>query len=198
MKLYLSKGRIWTGTQADAKAAQGGTDYESIEVPTSKPELIVWLNEQWAKLLDRDAPTETVTIATADMRADKGGAPSISHEVPVNPEPAVPTREAQVARFEAVARKMGWVPKAEAPTPSKRDLAEEITGLEGQALYNALSAAIGRLGETAGVHGWAAFSKNIYSWTPSSKSVEQGLGMLMLASLNNLGLSKISNSDSDT
>jgi hypothetical protein len=58
VRLYLSRGRHWTGTQADAKAAQGGTNtYETIEVPDAKPERMRWLNEQWAKLLgDKAAP----------------------------------------------------------------------------------------------------------------------------------------------
>lgn len=44
MNLYRSKGRIWTGTQADARAAQGGKDFEAIEVPTDKAGLLAWLN----------------------------------------------------------------------------------------------------------------------------------------------------------
>jgi hypothetical protein len=58
MKLYLSKNLIWTGTQADAKEAQGGTGYETIEVPTPKPELIAWLNEKWREF--HDAANHTV------------------------------------------------------------------------------------------------------------------------------------------
>lgn len=46
MRLYRSKGRVWTGTQADAKAANDGSkDFEEIEVPTDKPSLMKWLNE---------------------------------------------------------------------------------------------------------------------------------------------------------
>ena len=44
MKLYRSLGRIWTGTQADAKKAQDGKDFEEIDVPTDKPGLMAWLN----------------------------------------------------------------------------------------------------------------------------------------------------------
>lgn len=44
MKLYRSKGSIWTGTQADAKAAQGGKDFEEHDVPTDKPGLLSFLN----------------------------------------------------------------------------------------------------------------------------------------------------------
>jgi hypothetical protein len=46
MNLYLSHGHIWTGTQADAKEAQGGAkDYKSVDVPTDKPGLIAFLND---------------------------------------------------------------------------------------------------------------------------------------------------------
>lgn len=57
MRLYLSRGRIWTGTQADAKAAQGGPTYETVEVPDAKPERLAWLNAQWARLMgDKPEP----------------------------------------------------------------------------------------------------------------------------------------------
>lgn len=50
MNLYRSLGRIWTGTQADAKEAQGGKDFERIEVPTDKPGLIAFLNDMEARV----------------------------------------------------------------------------------------------------------------------------------------------------
>lgn len=43
MILYLSNGCDWTGTQADAKAKQGGKDFETIEVPTDKTGLMAFL-----------------------------------------------------------------------------------------------------------------------------------------------------------
>jgi len=46
MRLYRSKGHVWTGTEADAKAANDGMKgWEKIEVPTDKPSLIAWLNQ---------------------------------------------------------------------------------------------------------------------------------------------------------
>ena len=46
MNLYRSKGYIWTGTQADAKAANDGDkNFEHIDVPTDKAGLIAFLNE---------------------------------------------------------------------------------------------------------------------------------------------------------
>jgi hypothetical protein len=44
MNLYLSLGHIWTGTLADAKAAQDGKDFEHVEFPTDKPGLLAILN----------------------------------------------------------------------------------------------------------------------------------------------------------
>ena len=47
MNLYRSRtatGLVWSGTQAGAKALQGDKDFEHIDVPTSKAELIDFLN----------------------------------------------------------------------------------------------------------------------------------------------------------
>lgn len=63
MRLYLSKGRIWTGTQADAKAAQGSTAYETIDVPDAKAERMAWLNAQWARLLGDKPDPEPAPVA---------------------------------------------------------------------------------------------------------------------------------------
>lgn len=182
MKLYRSKGSIWTGTQADAKAAQGGTDFEAIEVPVDKPSLIAWLNANVS------APTGAETIP----------------ETPAAPEPETPTistnpeqmRPSQMERFEAVARKLGWSPPGTepetpaAPAAPKVPLYEQILDLTPKELAPVLSAAIGRLGEVAGNNGWGVFAKDVYSWTPGARSVEQGLGMLMLAAFDQLGEKK--------
>jgi hypothetical protein len=51
MNLYRSLGHIWTGTQADARAANNGDkDFEHIDVPTDKPSLLQFLNEMEARL----------------------------------------------------------------------------------------------------------------------------------------------------
>lgn len=50
MKLYRSKGSIWTGTLIDAKEAQGGKDFEHIDVPTDKAGLIAFLNAMEERL----------------------------------------------------------------------------------------------------------------------------------------------------
>ena len=182
MKLYLSRGSIWTGTQADAKAAQGGTDYQTIEVPDAKPERIKWLNEQWARFAD--APPVAIAVEP---------------EPEVEEPPAPPTeidaskmRPAQMERFEALATKLGWAPpgeKSAAPkTISVDDVEEMIFEVEGNNLIRILSSAVSRLGEVAGTRGWAAFAKNTYAWTAGAKNLEQGLGMLMLAAFDCFGM----------
>ena len=183
MKLYRSKGSIWTGTQADAKAAQGGNDYESIEVPTDKPSLLAWLNE--FDVRPGAAPVRDQAPAPEPVEAP----PAPEQEQPAEIDPTK-MRPSQLERFEALARKLGWTPPGEAVAvaeASTRDLPAEILELDPKKLAPVLSAAIGRLGEVAGNHGWAVFGKNVYGWTAGSKSVEQGLGMLFLAALDHLG-----------
>ena len=43
MKLYQTQNGRWVGTQADAKA--DGKNWKAVEVPTDKPSLIAWLNQ---------------------------------------------------------------------------------------------------------------------------------------------------------
>lgn len=45
MNLYLSRGRVWTGTLIDAREAQDGKDFEHIDFPTDKPGLLAILND---------------------------------------------------------------------------------------------------------------------------------------------------------
>lgn len=60
MKLYRSLGRIWTGTQATARQAQGGKDFEEIDVPTDKPGLMAFLNTFDVRPGDVPAPEPVV------------------------------------------------------------------------------------------------------------------------------------------
>ena len=117
-------------------------------------------------------------------------------------EAAVAARRPQMSdeqreRFEALARRMGWSPpgaKAPAPVaappppPVETDAVEQIMNAEGKPLLRMVEAAIGRFGEVAGVHGWAAFTKDVYSWTPSARAIEQGMGMLTLAAFSKMGM----------
>lgn len=203
MKLYRSQGRVWTGTQADAKAAQGGADFETIEVPVDKPSLIKWLNEFDVRPFDRYNHDANVNQSTAPASFAMSGvaapsslpsaAPNLSSVgvTPVDPEPVM--REAQKARFEALARKMGWTPPDEvgeapaSPPAIVLDLESEIHKLDKKPLIRALTAGMSRLNEIAGINGWAAFARDVYSWSPHAKSVERGLGMLMMAGLMTVG-----------
>lgn len=48
MKLYRAAGHLWLGTQAEAKAVarEHGTKWTAVDVPTDKPGLIAWLNDE--------------------------------------------------------------------------------------------------------------------------------------------------------
>lgn len=201
MKLYRSKGSIWTGTQADAKAAQGGTDYETIEVPTDKPSLLTWLNEFDVRPGERSGPI-MIQDAAGNAR------PLVIPETEPEEAPAPPAeidaskmRPAQMERFEALAKKLGWTPPGEQSAAPKAisvdDVEEMIFEVEGNNLIRILSSAVSRLGEVAGTRGWAAFAKNTYAWTAGAKNVEQGLGMLMLAAFDCFGM-KSEKSDQPT
>ena len=66
MKLYLSLGHIWTGTQKDAKDAQGSKDFVEREIPTDKPGLMAWLNAEWAKFQAAASAPEPVAFGDRD------------------------------------------------------------------------------------------------------------------------------------
>lgn len=76
MKLYRSldtSGRKplhrWTGTQADAKVAQTANGaFEHIEVPTSKPELLAWLNEREERVVFARAVAEMGSDVAAGLQ----------------------------------------------------------------------------------------------------------------------------------
>lgn len=116
MKLYLSKGRIWTGTQADAKAAQGGNDYEHVEVPDPKPERIAWLNQHWN---DRPAAEDRPQDAAPPVEAHPEPKPSpapvrapvgdLSEQIMELEGPALlNVLEAAIGRLHETAGHRGW------------------------------------------------------------------------------------------
>lgn len=184
---WLTNRRRFVGTQTEAKSLK--EPFEVIDVPTDKQGLMEYLNrieegrENAASPAPADPAPETPTIATSPEQM----------------------RPSQLERFEAVARRLGWTPPGEAPPPtpaaaptvsldSVEALIDEIAGND---LIRILSASISRLGEVAGIKGWAAFAKNTYAWSAGAKSTEQGLGMLMLAAFDNFGL-KTERSDQST
>lgn len=65
MNLYLSNGRVWTGTQKDAKDAG---PFVAVEVPTDKPGLLAWLNARWAERTVSAEP-DVATMSDAEFDA---------------------------------------------------------------------------------------------------------------------------------
>ena len=55
MKLYVNSQGEWVGTQAEAKQINA----ELVEVPTSKPELLAYLNKHRVEATEGAAPTAT-------------------------------------------------------------------------------------------------------------------------------------------
>jgi hypothetical protein len=72
LNLYLSLGHIWTGTQADARAAQGGKDFLSVEVPTDKAGLLEFLNNR-----DRIKPEPTPPPSLVAVGPYRNGDPTL-------------------------------------------------------------------------------------------------------------------------
>jgi len=163
MKLYLTDGKHWTGTQADAKAA--GDTFVPIEVPTDKPSLIPFLQKLQDKITElrtkRDTAPEPVEIVTATGETKPLVIPEIVEVA--TPVPTV----SSVGQIENL-----------------------IDTMDGASLIRVLTSAIPRLAEVAGTAGWAAFAKETYAWSPGAKRVEQGMGMLMLAAFNNFEAGK--------
>lgn len=152
---WIPERRRFVGTQTEAKAEKSA--FEVVDVPTIKPELIEYLNAREARaeaeLQELRDEIEALRARVADAEADQE-----AHE----PEEVT-------------------TPTAVPVAGSRFDLVEAVLDLDAARLAPVLSAAIGRLGEIGGIHGWAAFGKSTYAWSPGAKSVEQGMGMLMLA-----------------
>lgn len=157
---WLSERRRFIGTQTEAKAEK--TPFEMREVPTVKAELIDYLNGVEIAHEAELAALRTEIETLRDGPAEHGDA-----------EDAVETDVGTPAVVTAA--------------PSG-DLIEQIMDLPPARLPAVLSVAIGRLGEIAGNRGWAAFAKDAYAWSPGARNVEQGLGMLMLAAFDTMGI----------
>ena len=112
MNLYLSRGRVWTGTQADARDAQGGKDFEHIDFPTDKPGLLAILNDfpnrfpgMFGERMARSEPVEAPIyeeeeLAVADPETN-GKVRTVSPS-PVDPGSCVAChRTARVAKIAA-------------------------------------------------------------------------------------------------
>lgn len=125
------------GTQADA--GKVNKDFSQIDIPTDKNGLMGWVQQMLDELLNvsvkdhpihDEEPEETITIATADMRADKDGAPSISHTIPAGPKPAPMTP--QLNKILTVEYIQNW-------------LIEDADQREIERIYNAIGCRIGEM-----------------------------------------------------
>lgn len=164
---WLPGDRRFVGTETEARKAR--KTFEKRSVPTVKADLIAFLNAL------EDERETAVAAAREEGRLEglaQAGA-NAPEDAPPAPRDTQPTREPAPAGTTA-----GGV----------STLVERILELSAAELPGVLSAAIGRLGEVAGPHGWAAFGKTVYGWTPGARSVEQGLGMLMLAAFDSFGM----------
>ena len=166
MIFYRDAAGLYYPTQADARAVD--KNFTQTDVPVSKPELLAFLNEQQQEI-------NTLKDLLFGLEEAKK---TFDDEVDVD----------QVAEMVGPVPELTTVAEILPPEPVKpsQSVEDMISELTGQKLIRALSAAITRLGEVAGFHGWAAFAKDVYSWTPSARSTEQGLGMLMLAAFDSL------------
>lgn len=148
--------RRFVGTQADARSAK--QDFETIEVPVVKKDLIDYLNA-----VEERHAAEIEALKSETVQDDAGDDEII----------AIPSDDD--------------MPRLHEPVP-RAAMIETIAHLGTKEIVPVLSAAIERMTEVAGSHGWAAFSKYVYAWTPAARSTEQGLGMLMLAAFDAMGV----------
>ena len=162
-----SRGRF-VGTQTEAKAEKVAFEVE--DVPNVKADLIAYLNAREERH-ERELE-ELRTRVEPDQTSD-------------DEEAAPDERVEKVAVRTAVE-----TPAAtrEAMPLTNDDIVEQVMEMDKTPLVRVLGAAIARLAEIAGTHGWAAFAKDVYAWSPGARNVEQGLGMLMLAAFDSFGM----------
>ena len=165
---WIPSTRRFVGTQTEARQAR--LDFETVEVPIVKADLIAYLN----------GVEERHEAELAALRAETSGRLAID----VAAEDDDPTAPPASTRPAGPATPMD--PTATPDTPGIDAIEDAIMDMAPQPLGRVLSVAVGRLGEVAGTHGWAAFGKTTYGWTPGARNVEQGLGMLMLAAMETL------------
>lgn len=171
---WLPESRRFVATQTEARGIK--MDFEVVDVPTVKKDLMDYLNGR-EEQYERDLAA-AVAAARAEAIAAAGSVEAGRDEQAENVE----------AKMGAPAvEETPPVPVTSAIGGGGGELADRIDALDKVALIPVLSAAIARLSEIAGVSGWAAFGKDLYAWTPSARGVERGLGMLMLAAFNRFG-----------
>lgn len=156
---WIPDRRRYVGTQTEAKALK--LPFEVRDIPTSKQELLEELNA-----IEERHERELAELRI-ELTADRGEGDRVGAD------------EAEVAA-EPLAPPVATV-RDETPPAKYEDLADEVGDLPKERLLPVLGAAIARLHEVAGFSGWAAFTKDVYSWSPAALAVERGMGMLMMA-----------------
>lgn len=154
---WLPDRRRYIGTQTEAKALK--VPFEVRDIPTTKQELMDELNALEERH-ERELQNLRLEL-TGDAAADE---PVEAETIEVQVDVAIPVAA-----------------RAESAPAKYEDLAEEVGDLPRERLLPVLGAAIARLHELAGFSGWAAFTKDVYSWSPAALAVERGMGMLMMA-----------------
>jgi hemoglobin-like flavoprotein len=157
----------YVSTQGEAKSAKEA--FEVQEISTAKPEFLVWINELLQKH-DEEKQSLKDSLEQAQARIEE-----LEKSATVVSEPVEEKKPAK-----------GFSTKTREEPVVQKDLMEQILDLDADGLAPVLSAALSRLGEVANTRGWAAFGTSVYSWSPGARSVERGLGMLMLAALDSL------------
>lgn len=150
MKLYQTASGVYVGTQAEAKSE--GNDWETVEIPNSKPDLIEWLNANARKPLPagNDQPGE-VLQSDNDIQ-----------EMPKVIETKAVTAPAERA----------------APRINSGVISDYITDINGVEFGVILSAVLSRLAELRN-EGWNGL-RDALKMHRARGSVERGIGILLL------------------
>lgn len=113
MRLYLTSTGQWSGTQSEAAGfarANGGT-WQQIDVPTDKPSLIAWLNNQHIGSAPVLAPPVSVPTDAEARRAENLRRIGVEEEIQNCDLPRLAVLAENVAwRFHELAREGGARP----------------------------------------------------------------------------------------
>lgn len=167
--IWIPSRRRFVGTQGEARAEK--VPFEVVEFPDRKSDVIDALNKREEEYEARlsaltGSDDQSGAEATADAETGAGEQTAETHE------DAPATTSSGSGDGPPSGRML-----------TRAEVVEHVMELSVEHLPPVLSAAIGRLGEVAGNHGWGIFGKDVYSWSPGARNVEQGLGMLMLAAM---------------
>ena len=152
MKLYQTANGVYVGTQAEAKG--DGQGWAPVEIPTSKPELIEWLNDNVRKAIPAVGDGNMANTDQTDVDND------VQSEI-VAVKPQKTTAEPR--------------PVADITASAISDYITDVTGNEFGLI---LSAVLSRLAELR-QEGWQGL-RDALRMHRSRNSVERGIGILLL------------------